>query len=82
MSSDQTVTAVGSPSLHDSETALGSHRPPRTLAALYVRGEDAQWDEHNWPERQHGQYAVTLSAGDALFWRTFNVAHTEQVRRR
>ncbi len=34
-----------------------------------------------WGKRQHGQYAVTITVDDVLFWRTYNEIHAEQVKR-
>ena len=50
----------------------------RTFAVLLQRGEEVAVDTHGW-STDHGQYKITFSADNLLFWRTFNELHPHQL---
>ena len=54
---------------HDHDVAL-----LRTFAVLLQRGEDVVTETHAW-NSDHGEYKITFSADDVLFWRTYNELH-------
>ena len=72
----------------DSDTKSMKHYDPpgdikrlRTFAVLLQRGEEVAVELVEPSLNRHGEYAVTIRADQATFWRTYSEIHAEQVQR-